>query len=91
VLQECKPYPLDVSSILRSLYLLRHAKSSWHMEASQDFHGPLTDQGLHVAREVGRLIAAENWGHILIVSSPVVKASETSEIVKARAQFRAHR
>jgi phosphohistidine phosphatase len=78
---------------MRTLYLLRHAKSSWRDDTLRDFDRPLKERGRDAAELVGRLIAAENLSDVLVVSSPAVRARETAEImlrssgVRAELQF----
>jgi phosphohistidine phosphatase len=74
---------------MRTLYLLRHAKSSWHDENLRDFDRPLKKRGRDAAELVGRLIAAENLGDVLVVSSPAVRARETTEIMLRSSGVRA--
>jgi phosphohistidine phosphatase len=74
---------------MRTLYLLRHAKSSWHDETLRDFDRPLKKRGRDAAELVGSLIAAENLGDVLVVSSPAVRARETTEIILRSSGIRA--
>ena len=68
-------------SVMRSLYLLRHAKSSWQDTSGRDFDRPLNEHGRDAAERVGKLISAEKPGNVLVVSSPALRARETTEIV----------
>lgn len=77
---------------MRTLYLLRHAKSSWRDTSLRDFDRPLKERGRDAAEVVGRTIAAEKVDQFLVVSSPAERARETTEIMlrssKARAELR---
>jgi phosphohistidine phosphatase SixA len=68
---------MDVSGILRTLYLLRHAKSSWHIEVPGVLIRPLTEQRRDAVKEVSKSIAAENLGKILIIGPAVLRARES--------------
>jgi phosphohistidine phosphatase len=74
---------------MRSLYLLRHAKSSWQDTAGRDFDRPLNEQGRDAAERVGKLIAAEKPDDVLVVSSPARRARETTEIILRSSGVRA--
>jgi len=63
------------------LYLLRHAKSSSQDETIRDFDRPLVKRGREAAELVGHTIAAEKLSKVLVVSSPAVRARETTELV----------
>ena len=74
---------------MRSLYLLRHAKSSWHDTSARDFDRPLNERGRAAAERVGKLRAAEKPGNVLVVSSPALRARETTEIMLRSSGVRA--
>ena len=66
---------------MRTLYLLRHAKSSWQDESLADFDRPLKKRGREAAKLVGKLIASEKVSDLLIVSSSAQRTRETTELV----------
>ncbi len=66
---------------MRTLYLLRHAKSSWQDESLADFDRPLKKRGREAAKHVGKLIASEKVSDLLIVSSSAQRTRETTELV----------
>src|ERR1700752_1601523 len=68
---------------MRTLYLLRHAKSSWKDNSLADFERPLKKRGREAAEQVGRTLAAEKLKHPLLISSPAVRTRETTELVLA--------
>ncbi len=63
------------------LVLVRHGQTDWNLagriQGSSDI--PLNDTGRGEAREAGRLLAEESWD--AIVSSPLIRARETAEII----------
>ena len=66
---------------MRSLYLLRHAKSSWKDNSLPDFDRPLKKRGRQAAEGVGKTLAGERLSRPVIVSSTALRTRETTEIV----------
>lgn len=66
---------------MRTLYLLRHAKSSWTDASLADFERPLNDRGREAAEQMGRFLAEKKVGVSLVVSSPSVRTRQTVEVV----------
>lgn len=65
---------------MRTLYITRHAKSSWSDPALDDFHRPLNDRGRRDAPFMARVFASRNEPVDLLVSSPAVRALSTARI-----------
>jgi phosphohistidine phosphatase len=61
------------------IYLLRHAEAEPHR--SDDFSRRLTEKGHKQARRVGCFMKAQFMRPDIILTSPVVRALETAEIV----------
>jgi len=66
---------------MKTLYLLRHAKSSWKDDSLRDFDRPLKGRGRDAAEQMGQVLAEEKVKSPLVISSPAVRARETIEIV----------
>ena len=66
---------------MKTLLLLRHAKSSWKEQDMADFERPLNDRGRKAAELVGNFIAKQNITIDLVISSPAVRARQTIELV----------
>ena len=66
---------------MRTLYLLRHAKSSWKDDSLRDFDRPLKGRGREAAEQIGKVLGAEKLNAPLVISSPAVRARETTSIV----------
>ena len=64
---------------MRSLTLLRHAKSSWDDESLDDFQRPLNDRGSKAAAAMGRHLAEKGVAFDLILASPAQRVIETLE------------
>ena len=73
---------------MRTLYLLRHAKSSWKDASLRDFDRPLKDRGRKAAKRIGKHLAAEKLNDPLVICSPAVRTRETAEIVLKSANLR---
>lgn len=60
-----------------SLYLLRHAKSSWDTPGRRDFDRPLSARGAGAAPRMGAFIATSGFAPALILCSTARRARET--------------
>jgi phosphohistidine phosphatase len=66
---------------MKTLYLLRHAKSSWNDSSLRDFDRPLNDRGREDAEQIGKRLASEELIDPLLICSPALRTRETAEIV----------
>lgn len=66
---------------MKTLLLLRHAKSSWDNPGVTDHDRPLNQRGEHAAPDVGRLLREQNLIPERILSSTALRARQTAEIV----------
>ncbi|MEC8338847.1 MAG: histidine phosphatase family protein [Planctomycetota bacterium] len=66
---------------MKTILLLRHAKSSWKDAGQTDHARPLNKRGLRDAPRMGRLIAEQNLAPDLIVSSSAVRAMQSAKAV----------
>lgn len=64
---------------MKTLLLLRHAKSSWKDPSLNDFDRPLNDRGKKAAQLIGQLLSQHKPPIDLIVSSPAIRARQTVE------------
>jgi phosphohistidine phosphatase len=64
---------------MKTLLLMRHAKSSWKHTELKDFDRPLNKRGEKDAPRMGRLLMDQELLPQLILSSPAVRARETVE------------
>lgn len=67
--------------MLKTLILIRHAKSSWGHPELRDFERPLNNRGLREAPEMGRRLRARDMKPDLILSSPAQRAVHTAELI----------
>jgi phosphohistidine phosphatase len=66
---------------MKTLLLLRHAKSSWSDSSLSDFDRPLNDRGRTTAPFMGEMMAKRDLIPEIIFSSPAVRATETAKLV----------
>jgi phosphohistidine phosphatase len=66
---------------MKTLYILRHAKSSWEFEELSDHDRPLNKRGRNDAPLIGRELSSRGVLPNLIVSSPAVRAISTATLV----------
>ena len=64
---------------MKTLLLLRHAKSSWKDESLTDHDRPLNKRGKKTAPLMGHLLREKNLVPDLVVSSTAVRARGTAE------------
>ena len=72
---------------MKTLYVLRHAKSSWENAELADFDRPLNERGETAAPFMGKVMRSHEFVPALILSSPAVRARETARLVKEAAGF----
>lgn len=73
---------------MKTIFLLRHAKSSWKDATLQDFDRPLNSRGRKAAESIATLMIKHKVAPELALSSPAVRARETIEIVMKTARLR---
>jgi phosphohistidine phosphatase len=66
---------------MKTLLLLRHAKSSWDQPEIQDHSRPLNKRGKHDAPLVGKLLREQDLVPGLIISSTARRAQDTARLV----------
>ncbi len=67
---------------MKTLFLCRHAKSSWADPALSDFDRPLNERGLKAAPFMGELMRENKLRPNIVLSSPALRARATAEILK---------
>lgn len=65
---------------MKSVYLLRHAKSDWSSDYSTDHERPLSKRGRRAAATVGRFLAALDQAPEAVITSTAVRARATVEL-----------
>jgi phosphohistidine phosphatase len=64
---------------MKTLILVRHAKSSWENPSLSDHERPLNSRGLRDAPFMGKLLNEKGIKPDLIISSPAVRAATTAQ------------
>ena len=72
---------------MKSLLLMRHAKSSWKDSKLKDMDRPLTKRGLKNAPRMGQLLLEMDLAPQSILCSPAVRARQTAELVSEALHF----
>lgn len=65
---------------MKTLLLLRHAKSSWDDTSLSDFDRPLNERGKKAAPLVGEYLKTKAIKPGLVLCSPAVRARQTAEL-----------
>ncbi len=73
---------------MKTLMLLRHAKSSWKDKGIADHNRPLNKRGKKTAPVVGHLILEKQLVPDLILSSTAVRARTTAEAVAEACNYK---
>lgn len=73
---------------MKTLFLVRHAKSSWDDTAMPDRDRPLNDRGTRDAPKMGERLAKRDVKPDLILSSPARRALDTAEIIAKKLDYR---
>jgi phosphohistidine phosphatase len=66
---------------MKTLYLIRHAKSSWNDLSCDDFDRPLNKRGKRDAPFMGELLADNEILPDIIYSSPAKRTTDTAKII----------
>mgnify|MGYP001461382817 CR=1 FL=1 len=72
---------------MKTLLVLRHAKSSWSNDYLADHERPLNDRGKQDAPRMGRLLQTEDLVPDLIISSSAERALNTAEMVALNCDY----
>ena len=74
---------------MKTIYILRHAKSSWDNPNLADFERPLNKRGLESAPFIGEIIFKNNFQPDSVLSSPAERAKQTAFLVKETGKIEA--
>ena len=73
---------------MKTLFLVRHAKSSRDEPALQDKDRPLNDRGKRDAPKMGKRLAKREVTPDLILSSPARRALKTAQIIAKKLDYK---
>jgi phosphohistidine phosphatase len=68
---------------MKTLYMIRHAKSSWEIAGLRDFDRPLNDRGLRDAPVMAQVLRSRIEQPVLLVASPANRALSTARFFAA--------
>jgi len=80
-----------ISNTMKTLYLVRHAKSSWDNSELSDFDRPLNDRGMRDAPHMGKRLKEREVAPDLMLSSPARRAITTCKEIASIIGFEAAR
>ncbi|NOQ18891.1 MAG: histidine phosphatase family protein [Desulfobacterales bacterium] len=72
---------------MKTLYLVRHAKSSWKYPNLDDFERPLNKRGRKNAPFMGRILKKLKVAPDLVISSPASRAAMTARMIAAKINY----
>jgi phosphohistidine phosphatase len=72
---------------MKTLAILRHAKSSWDDPHLDDFNRPLNERGWKAARRIGRELKERGLKFDLVLSSTAARTRETIDGVQEKYDF----
>ena len=73
---------------MKTLFLVRPAKSSWNSTTLPDKDRPLNDRGKRDAPKLGRRLAKRDVKPELILSSPAMRTLATAEIIARKLDYK---
>ena len=73
---------------MKTLLIMRHAKSSWKDAEIPDHERPLKKRGLKDAAHIGKLLKKEDLVPDKIISSNAVRAADTAAIVADKCGYK---
>jgi phosphohistidine phosphatase len=73
---------------MKTLFVIRHAKSSWDDPALPDKDRPLDDRGKRDAPKMGKRLAKRDVNPDLILSSPAMRALTTAQIIARKLDYK---
>lgn len=72
---------------MKQLTIVRHAKSSWDLPEMEDYYRPLNPRGVKNAYAIGDELAVRGVFPDLVVTSPAVRAMNTTIIISRKLDF----
>ncbi len=66
---------------MKTIYIIRHAKSSWDDPSLDDFNRPLSDRGEKDAPRMGKRLKERELTTDLMISSPAKRALKTCKVI----------
>src|SRR5271155_3406021 len=83
----CQPAPGAGTHLIVRLYIMRHGPAEDHAASGRDFDRALTASGRERVRDVARALVEGGEAPLVILTSPLVRALQTAEIVAGVVQL----
>jgi phosphohistidine phosphatase len=72
---------------MKTLYFIRHAKSSWDYPELSDEERPLIEKGIKRTKKIGNYLIANNIQTDVIISSHACRALDTAKIIAKKINY----
>jgi phosphohistidine phosphatase len=72
---------------MKTLYILRHGKSSWDFDGMADEERTLTDKGIERTLIIGDYLLKNHVNPDLIITSHAVRALETAKLISGKLDY----
>jgi phosphohistidine phosphatase len=69
---------------MKTLLIVRHAKSSWESQSQADFDRPLNERGIRNAPEMARRLVLRGLTPEYILTSPAIRAISTARLMSTQ-------
>ena len=66
---------------MKTIFLLRHAKSSWDDVSLDDFDRPLSTRGINSCKNIGKYLKKNKLIPDIVYCSSAIRAKQTWELV----------
>lgn len=81
------PVNSELKILMKTLFLLRHAKSAHNDLSLTDRSRPLTEEGLKQAKALGKMLAHREIHLDLMISSPAIRTLQTSQLIAEQINY----
>ncbi|MFZ4398943.1 MAG: SixA phosphatase family protein [Bacteroidales bacterium] len=73
--------------MMKTLYIIRHAKSSWEFTNLSDEERPLIEKGIKRSKKIGKYLKEQNVKADIIISSHANRALNTAQIIAKKINY----
>jgi phosphohistidine phosphatase len=80
-------YNIHKIHIMKTLYFIRHAKSSWDYPELSDEERPLIEKGIKKTKKIGNYLSANHINADVIISSHACRALDTAKIIAKKLNY----
>src|SRR5919106_1216821 len=76
-------------SRMKTLLVMRHAKSDWNADYGRDHERPLNERGIGSARLMGKVLSDKGQAPDLVITSTALRAQKTAALAKEAGKWAA--